>query len=221
MKTKILYAFALLISSMAFFSCEQNDEVYSCDPDKDTWVKQNLKEIQKMNRQDWLNTDENLSKAIYAAFTPEQKHDFWTEKITDVLTLNWNERERSHIAKLLVFIEDHKDIFKAGVKDEVEIFAYKWTEYGTQELSWDVDIIYAIAFSGNKMIDKSGNLLKNQSAKIRLKTESESYDCDCRRGSIFTCTALEYCEKDDNCNVVVNDCGFLWMFDCNGICGIK
>lgn len=220
MKKQIVYVF-ILLSSLALFSCEQNDEVYSCDPSVDSWVKQNLKEIQKMSRQEWLNTDENFSKAIYAAFTPEQKYDFWKDKITDVLTLNWNEREKRHIEKLIFFLDEHRSIFWTGVNEEIELFAYKWTEYGSQELSWDVDVLYAIAFSGNEMIDKSGNLLKTQSNKVRLKKQSESYNCDCHKGSLFTCTALEYCEQDNNCDVVVNDCGFLWAFNCDGTCGIK
>ncbi len=42
MKKQILYALAMLMSGMMLFSCQQDDVTYSCDPNADAWVKENI-----------------------------------------------------------------------------------------------------------------------------------------------------------------------------------
>lgn len=44
--------------------------------------------------------------------------------------------------------------------------------------------------------------------------------CNCNKGSMFGCGAGNDC-KDKKCSEPEkNDCGFLWMWECNGLCAI-
>ena len=44
-------------------------------------------------------------------------------------------------------------------------------------------------------------------------------NCDCNKNSMISCQALNTpsCEKK-SCEEVSNNCGFMWAYDCNGVC---
>ncbi|CAI8366916.1 MAG: Uncharacterised protein [Polaribacter sp. SA4-10] len=52
---------------------------------------------------------------------------------------------------------------------------------------------------------------------------SSAKDCDCNRNSTSSCLWLnpDSCGERaevNGCRIVPKECGFLWMYDCNGKC---
>jgi len=64
-------------------------------------------------------------------------YDFWKEKISEVLNLNWNMEEYEHLKQIEVFINENKDLFSKGMSDAESIFIFKWIEHARNELNWD------------------------------------------------------------------------------------
>lgn len=225
MKEKILII-SLLTLSFIMHSCSpSNDEVYSCNPNADAWVKEHLKDIKSMDREEWLKIDnQSYKKAAYTAFTPIQKQTFWMKKLKETLELSWNNEEKEHLSKLLSFIENKTTIFETGMTDEDEIWSYKWQKYGEEVLKWDQNILFNITMNGDKIMDTKATVI-HQDGTHRLKTRSEhgdigsGYDptCDCRADKNDCESGLE-CRKASvhYCNMTY--CGFLYLHVCNGKC---
>jgi len=225
MKQRIIYVCVLLVS-MAMFSCSQDEEVYSCDKEVDTWVKENLDDIRHMDRSKWLELDERVSRAVYIAFAPEQKQIFWQQKIQEVLSLNWNESEKEHIVAFYETVKSNPDWFDLDTSirekcfEDFELFKYRWTEYAKEELGWTLSQIASIAYTGNKMIDESGKIqFKNNG--LRLKSDSE-VDCDCNWTTNICGLYYQACGRNGqggvNCREKSPGCGFLLRDECNGLC---
>ncbi len=177
-----------------------------------------------MTRSEWLSSEEEKKGPIFGAFNPEQKVSFWKEKLNEVLLLEWNELERRHIQKMLDFVEnpDNFCYFDTSVEkseeeaDYFDIFMINWVEYAYDTLRWSKEQIVAIVASGNKMIDKTGQLQVNRVK--RTKTASELQNCNCNRTwyGDFCGLSGSTCEKVE-CNPVPY-CGLLLLQECNGMC---
>lgn len=219
------FSFLWLIAILVFTSCSQDEEFYSCDPDVDQWTKEHLSEIKTMTRSNWLEVEgEDYKKAVYIAFTPDQEILFWKEKLSEVLELDWNSEERNHIKLLINYIEQNPELFDDmnSDKDSFEKFVYLWLERAREELKWDDSIIYAIAVSGERMIDTKGTLGTINSRSLTPTSKTKS-DCTCN-GGINVCgpgniTAFYVCEQPDGgCEIIPKSCGFLFQSECNGDC---
>lgn len=227
MKKLVIYL-NLAFVGMMLFSCSQDEEVYSCDKEVDSWVKENLADIRVMDREDWLQIDERLNRAVYIAFAPEQKLDFWKEKISEVLSLNWNESERKHLESFNEILSNNSQWFNSDLSknkeefEKFEIAIYKWSEYACDNLGWDKNLVGSIIASGNKLLDINGKIQFNTNSSIRLKSGGE-FNCNCHVGNVVftTCggpTGM-YCSDSQSCEDSVYGCGAVWVESCNGICG--
>lgn len=110
--TKIYYEKEIIFYSNRAKHCairflQKTELYYSCNREIDHWVRENINNISKITREDFLayRNDVDRQKAIYAALSPEQKTHLWKAKIEDVLSLSWSEKERMHIASLLTIID--------------------------------------------------------------------------------------------------------------------
>lgn len=227
MKLRICNLLGLSIG-LTLMSCTQIDEsVYSCNEDVDSWVKENVAEIRLMSRSNWLETSDGVSRAIYRAFTPEQRVSFWREKIQESKQLPWNDEELRHIEKIESFMESHLFIFgeeplTEAQEDEIDLFFYKWKTEAVNNLNWTDKVVFALVASGNKVINTDGDIepLKPSRRGMMLSDPSESTttpdrkeDCECSYVSSF-CD----CEVTGRCNVDSNGCGLFWAFPCDGMC---
>ncbi|GHT77089.1 hypothetical protein AGMMS50262_17220 [Bacteroidia bacterium] len=219
MKLKIVIKACVIVMCFALFSCSQDEEVYSCDKEVNAWVKENLVDIQQMTREGWLQLDESVNRATYVAFAPEQKQEFWLQKLQEVLSLDWNELEKSHIEALSQKVIDNPNWFsKERTKEESEeydLFQYKWIEYAQEELGWTLNQVGSIALTGNKVVDKQGGIQMNTTG-IRLKSGSEKPSCGCNQMDSW-CGVTKYCSNDD-CDGSSWGCGLLGLAPCNGLC---
>jgi hypothetical protein len=163
-------------ATVVLFSCSQDaSEVYSCDEEVDAWVKENLADIRIMDREDWLKLDERVKGPAFAAFTPQQKIDFWDNRFQEIIKLDWNENELAHLNLLhATLLEnpswfDSKKMEDEKIQEQFGIFTFKWMNYAMENLKWDKKKIGAIVSSGNRLIDKDGHLEFSKNTNIRLK----------------------------------------------------
>ena len=228
MKHIFIYACLLLVSA-GFFSCTENEEVYSCDKTVDAWVRDNLSDIQKMTRTDWLNLDARVNRAVYIALTPEQKYLFWKEKMVEVLALDWNEVEKKHIESLYETISDNPQWFAADFRknekeqENFELFTYKWIEHAKDNLGWDMKLIGSMIASGNKMLNTRGTLQIPVASTIRLKSEAEFEEgykpkCQCNTGDNWCSDAFPDCKDLNTCATTTSGCGWFLLRSCDGEC---
>lgn len=221
----------ILALTVLIISC--TNEQYSCDPLANTWVKENMSVIKSMTRSTWLKLDESepIKRAAFVALSPEKQRLFWEDKITEVVEqFEWTDQEMEHLNLLLNFIKKTDIFYKDEVDENFEIFVYQWNDYALNELKWTKKLIFSIAASGDKLINKDGGVLESTKDEltnnhIASDPENPGYSvCTCSQRSDFcdpfndipdwvlNCNSYNY-----NCNNVPG-CGLLWQFTCDGIC---
>lgn len=207
-----------IMLGMLLFSCKEKSELlYSCDPNIDQWVKENLVEIRQMKRDEWNELDERLKKPVFSAFTKNQKQCFWLQKIDEIIELGWNEQELNHWLLAKKEIEKRvgafDDVQNQNDVDSLEIYFFEWKNIAIKEFFWPKSFIMATLYVGNKVIDKEGTL-EIIEKDVKLKTSTEN-DCEC----LYGVGCLPYggtCYKG-NCNNVIG-CGLLGTSLCDGTC---
>ncbi len=222
MMKKLIYLFGLSVA-LLMSSCSQDDEItYSCNEEVNNFIVENLGEIKKMTRSEWLNSEEEMKNPIFGAFSPKQKIEFWREKLAETLLLDWNELEKEHIHKMLEFVENPDNFIYFSTRESkseeeierFEIFMYKWTEYAYDVLKWNKLQIGAIVASGNRLVDTKGKVLVNNVKRVKSVSESK---CNCNTSIIGDfCSGSTTCETT-NC-IEQNYCGLLLLQKCNGEC---
>lgn len=224
LKVYLSFIFMLQLCS----SCSK--EYYSCDQEVNNWVCNNLDNISKMTRKDWLEvSDVTYQRGIYNAFLVDQKINLWVGKIEELLGLNWSSAEKEHLIKLQVAIKENVNWFLVNCieeeQDKKDMFMYQWIDYATNKLNWQKELIYSIAFTP-EMVTDSKTLLSSRTESVSsIKTRSEGggwkQDCNCHNPE-----SAQYiiCGKtgDDcfigNCTETLWGCGWLWSEGCNGLC---
>lgn len=230
MKKKCYYLVLIIVS---FCSCQQDEIIYSCDPQINDFIRSNISEIQEMSRMDFLRVDRDLQPAIFSAFTVDQKQSIWLQKFQEVLSLNWSNKERLHIEKLVRFVSE-KHCFENPefYEDSISIFSYKWVKYARMELKWTDQTIYNMVYDPGTVIKNEKNELvllerniigrKSMGVVDRIKSRDENtppptVKCtcnvsanDCGSTGIMTC-------KKWNCSAI-RGCGFIGLEVCDGGC---
>ena len=169
----------------------------------------------------WLDYTALQKKAIYRAFTAQQRIDFWKAKLEETEKLNWNEKELKHIQKIAEFIDLHSEYFEGGLsideEDVLDEFFYKWQAYAIDSLGWSKKLIYAIAATGERLQDKSGNIVQlGEKATIGVDRVVE---CDCSVKYDFCgVTGTSTCKESGSCTESDYGCGWIWLNDCTGLC---
>jgi hypothetical protein len=224
----------LAMLGIVFIACSTDNEEleFSCDRDIDEWARKNLTEIRKLTRENYLHIrSADYRSAVYAAFSPEQKRQFWIEKLQETLELDWNDKERGHIKSLLYFAQN-SGIFRRELTKDDEIFEYKWTKYAEEELNWSDEIISSIGWNLYPVVNKTGEVRVSGNSVSALKTRSEygsggnRKSCDCVGDG--DCTSVNgpgmprgVCNtRNTNCDrKFLPTCGFLNITRvCNALC---
>ena len=229
--SKAIVFFVVVIFAV---SCGK-DEVYSCDPEADMWVKSNLVEIKEMTRAEWLAIDDyDFQRAAYIAFNPKQKQDLWIGKMEEVLTLEWSVQEREHIQSALKLLKANLFAFSKErdqkAFDKLEVDLYKWEEFARTELGWDKELLYDLVYTAQAMnVDKKVNTeLPAKSKRLKNRSESglpESRVCSCNFNAqdcnLPGSTCRWWTEEYSYCVKTDNGCGLWGLRACNGLCHVK
>jgi hypothetical protein len=212
------------------YSCSGEDDVFSCDPEANEWAKENLDDIRQMTRADWLNVSENLQRAAYVAFTPEQKQSLWVGKLNEILrNVVWTPQEKTHIEYILSLISENSSLFDKNTNkedlDKIEIELYKWKEYAIEELGWTPMFLSSITTTPHFM-NAERQIVVNETLVSRLKSGGET-ECDCNSSSPsegsssgnWLCNhVFNRCKTDSGCTKTSWGCGDFWYSGCDGTC---
>lgn len=233
MLKKIIFALGVVaVTILTVISCSKND-LYSCDPVINQWTKSNLQSIKTMTRSNWVAVgDISRQRAIYNAFTPEQRVNLWKGKIQETLELNWSADESAHLETLLTFVNENPNFFENNEEvteqnqDNYDLFFYNWKEHAKTTLGWDDKLIYNIVYTPEKIADKEGNLAPVPSAAINVMSYTEGGSgsgsggtliCDCLTTDDNTYRCPNYCSTARSCRATAG-CGYMWQHKCNGVC---
>lgn len=229
MRNNIVKIFILTVLSVLCFSCEK-EEFYSCNPDADKWVKDNLNEVQIMKRSEWVNIDNiTYQKAAFNAFTTKQRHELWIKKIDEVLVSNLTERERLHILLMSEEIKNRSQWFDDDLvekhRDQMDLFTHKWIEIAKDTLNWTAQDIYSLIGTPETVRrDSKGNIRTTTlmySSNVKNPGEGYGDVCDCGNDSEYlACPAISglECKVTNECTVTERGCGAWWMNTCWGKC---
>ena len=168
MKKKIPL-FLILVALATLSSSCQKDLTYSCDPDIDIWVKENIASIQQMTRSEFIEVNNaSTQRGGYNAMTTEQKHNIWLEKLNAVITLEWTKKEVEHIESLINTIKNNLDWLEEidDNNNEFHLWTYKWVEYAKEVLNWRDETIYAIVGTPNNIYKDYWALAESQKTRI-------------------------------------------------------
>ena len=227
---KVKYLLVLVMSIFSF-SCQKSN-MYSCDPDIERWANENVLEISRMSRMQFLNLKkDSYKRAAYRIFDTEKKREIWNEKYQELEKLDWSEVEWKHIDLIYSLILDYeKSIFTSidlNNNDELLIFIYRWQEYANNTLGWNKKQIHAICYSIEKVLNKQGDLDKNFEDEIIALTQGEGvgFECSCSQKSSY-CDILDHEGPDyTTCRTPTrgsckptSGCGLFWLFECDGMC---
>lgn len=207
-----------------FTSCVKDEHFYSCDPTIEEYVKSHISEINTMTRADILGLQPMVTKAFYNAFTAEHKLAFWIDKLNEVLLLDWNDEEMNHINMLIDYINENNYIFDNSFNensekwDSFELAIYKWVIYAEDVLKWDKKLVANIIASGDKLINKKGELaipIKSNSPMVLNRSE---IDCKCSTQSDWCFTMNTTCGTTFRDCKPVDGCGTFFQYVCDGLC---
>lgn len=233
-----LKLFSVITLSLIFVlsSCNQEELVYSCNPEIDLWVKENKQTIDVMSTNEFLSLERDYQKASYIAFSSKQREFLWVSKITETLQLNWNENEKMHLEKLLVVLKEYSRIFEKDCpeeyKDEFKVWVYQWIKDGEEAFNWSPKLIKNLLSSPNQLLNKDGDIKEGRIKKINyVKTRSENdkderRTCNCYSTSnqgegIFfdDCSEYSHCVQGYwDCKPKGVGCGFFFLDPCDGYC---
>ena len=201
-------------------SCNK-EVVYSCDEIVNEWVHENLSDIRVMSRSEWNKLEEDLKMPVYRAFTHQQRMNFWNDRLSEILKLEWLDEEKAHIETLLDFINNNQYIFEGyGMmsdkeKNTFDLFFYEWKDKAKIDFDWSDSLLFSILASGNTMIDTKGTLLVTDNM-LNSRSLKPTSVCICSTSSDWCETS--YCEGVP-CEETFLGCGTIFAFDCNGRCG--
>jgi hypothetical protein len=211
------YSLLLLISFsiITLSSCEK-EQNYSCDPEIDKWVKNNLSTIDTINRIELIQKNLSYQKAIFRASSKEQKAKFWYDKLGEVMQLRWSTEELEHIEFLRMSIS--ADWFDEKIKEDtssylkIKSFLNDWVNKGQVTFGWSKEQCIGMICRLEKLKDMKGNL----DIESKVLAEPDVSPCGCSQESDW-CGMYENCVSI-GCKETANGCGTLWWHSCDGKC---
>lgn len=225
MLKKILFSLGAIVALFCTIISCSKDEIYSCDPIINKWTKSNLKSIKSMTRANFVEVNDiERQRAIYNAFTPEQRINIWLGKINDIQQFNWSEDEQTHLEGLKSIINAYSKIFGGDEtvtqeeNDAFELDIYRWIYYAETTLNWSKKLIGNVIYTPLTIADKEGNLAyipENSPMAMHASEGGTTPVCQCAPGDWAcpgTCTTTLACRR------VEMGCGRLWNFPCTGMC---
>ena len=221
-KHLVLMSLCVLLSAV---SCNQVDESYSCNPDIDHWIKNNIVMIRSLDYEEWQNLDISVRLNAYTAFTSEQKMHMWKEKIHQIKHLGWSLEELSHIEKAELFFNSHASewfsVEKINDEQECELekFFILWMDEGIESFGWAKNVPLLMFMTLEPLVRIKDELtIKQEELRLSVATLQTSYEssCNCHVGFGDFCLTDGPCIETD-CNIKPY-CGWLLLQECNGRC---
>lgn len=192
--------------------CNQDESCYSCDESIDAFVKENLKEIQQMDRATIITYSNEQQRAMYRSLSSDRKKEIWKDKFVQINSLDLSEGERKLMKKFENFVNQYD--FSRLITSQEKDYLNSLREEGMQKFNWSQRFVVS-AFGYLENIDKSGILTQTKDT-AEDAIEPDKPKCDCDWG--FGCLDGPCDKRKDKCEITQTDCGWLWSDKCIGLC---
>jgi len=220
MKNFLLIAITAVLLQ-ALTACQKEELLYSCDKETNEWVKNNLAEIQQMNRNDVVKLSGEKQRGCFRAFTPEQRYNAWIDKLIQVRNIGLNSKELKHIDLLLAKMKVewyNENIIKDAIRfAEIDEFLKEWVDNAYNVLGWSRDEVGRIVASLYDLEKKDNTIILRNSTVVGEISDGlgTGRDCECSLKSDW-CWGGYTCKKD-KCDEQLW-CGTLFVYRCTAMC---
>jgi len=208
----------IIIIIIILTSCQNDDLVYSCDPEINSYVTDNKQKFAQIDVLQITSYEYPLQKAIFNSWDFGKKREEWINKLNYVISNeNLTIKEVDHLQKLIFHIQPDyfSDDFLNKNSEQISQFAATWLDFSIRELGWSDQFIAFIVY--RLYINQSqfeAELSELRSIMTNTSANSES-NCSCNTsedfcGDYFRCSSTG-CSSSGGC-------GWLWSQTCNGTC---
>lgn len=199
-------AFILSLFLLILTGCSK-EECYSCDPEIDSWIKENYTEIQKYTREKISSYPLSYEKAILRALTAERRKEIWSEKIDYIKSMKWSNEE---IAYINYFVNSFNKLDYSYKKSDqnslIEEEMYLKLVESMEKFNWDKKFVFETFF----LVGDIGAL------KFNLKEEQvDGGKCECKYD--LGCPGWGDCVHG-MCEETSDGCGLFGGAPCTGKC---
>lgn len=212
-----------MLIAFANISC-QDETCYSCDKEVDSWAKENVELLKKMDRIELSKLSNDKQRAAFRTFTPEKRKQLWIAKLKQIKTLNFTDNELNHLKFIEKFISKYD--FSKEMTTEQENLFNNWFEEGKLKFGWTPYFLV----SGFAVLNDDAVLTKKEFQNNYPKLLARDYeevvddgsggivnDCDCRWDLSCQLSGLGDC-TDKGCESTTLGCGALLMQSCTNDC---
>ncbi|MDR0713195.1 MAG: bacteriocin fulvocin C-related protein [Bacteroidales bacterium] len=208
--------FIFLASILLFSSCSKEALEFSCNPEVDSWVKQNKETYAGISRTRLATEiDFDRQRALFVSFSPEQKVNIYQQKYQYLMELkSLSQEEKVYLTKLFQHVKP--EIYSSESSNrEFTAFADEWTNEVQNVLGWtELDVFrYTHTWFTNEEFEEWINYKQKSST---LKSTGEEPPCECYYSISCVWGFFELCE-DGGCTINYN-CGISSTSKCTGLC---
>jgi hypothetical protein len=209
----------ILFLIILFSSCQESENIYSCDPTINEFVRENRIALSQLCVTELVTYNIAFQRAIFISWDYKKKREAWIEKLCYILNHEpFTTSEKNHIQKLIDHIgEDY--FLDEKINNITEIrskFAKEWIKYATYELGFSEKYIAFIVFRLYTAPDQlEAELSALKSLRSKPIADSEPGDCGCNQSADF-CGPLICYGRD--CSITTFGCGWLFSMPCDGQC---
>lgn len=149
----------------------------------------------------------DVMRNVYQSYTPNEKKLVWEDKLNQVIDLNmWNETQMNLLQEL-------------KLKVSSATFDENWS--GINDFRAGIEVWYLSALNSFSQVQLY-NMFAVPHDFINADAPTgagSTVDCECNKGSAISCVynIAGNC-NEKKCNVEAMGCGFMWAFDCDGLC---
>ena len=213
-KIGIVYTIvAIAIISGMLASCQQEELLYSCDPEINDWVTGNKDDYSNISRDELVKFAYDKQSALWVSFLPAQKAKIYQSKYKYLMELNnLSEKEKEYLTDLYRQITPTLYSSDKEGKKLTEFYE-KWKNEVMDKFGWEnIDVyFYAETWFTYDEFWKWVEFKKSPSVKT-----GKELNCDCI--SSAGCIGRGLCDTNNKCKAGKKKCGAASNEDCTGLC---
>jgi len=221
MKTKQIIIVFTLMAMTSLTSCQQDELLYSCDPEINSWVIEHKIEYANLSRDQLVKFDYLKQRGLFASFSPEQKVNIYQSKYQYLMDLNTLTKEEKEWLTILYQRVTPNIYSSQSDKNEFIDFSLIWAYKAMEKFSWErIDLYrYTHTWMTNDEFDLWIETVKNQKTSSPDSTRGDvepELPCVCY-WDISCLWAWQDCKKG-KCVETEDGCGILGTNKCTGDC---
>lgn len=222
----ILSLFSLGLNSCA--DRESAEPRYSCDPQVEKYVVDNLASFSDYKRSDFLKLDYKLRKPVFRALSERKKAELWADKFRfEIEGGKWTSDERAYIAKFAGRITP--DLYSEAINDEASRVMFLqeadvWAREGMKRFGWTPAVIQMLAgdlrtVSEVKRYVAISKTLTDEPAQSSYDGPGLECNCNPNQGVIIQdCDPINPECSGRVCSKRFSGCGYFYVQNCSGFC---